>query len=155
MIDSHQISPAEPQTTKQSRSVPTGLDENLEVAQLLSKSVHFYAAHLPGFSPGRSPSSAHEASPDRDTMLNEAAHILASSGFKGYDARHMDNPHLIHLMDSGRFETTEIRQRALSLGLLKPVIHNYPEQVTDTAATTEPMFRQLREWLKRMGHGSH
>lgn len=137
MIDGHKITPEEPPTTPQSRSVPTGQ---------LAESVHFYATHHSG---------SHEALSDRDSMLNEAAHILASSHYEGYDARYLNNPRLEQLMNQGRFETSEIKYRAVSLGLLKPVIHNYPEQVPDTAATTEPMFRQLRAWLRGMGHGRH
>jgi hypothetical protein len=159
MIHAPQITVDEAPKTPPSRSVPSGPDSTGE----LNRSIRFYAAHLSresseGHIPPDSevaPADEHVETLDREAMLDAAAHILASSHFHGYDARYMNNPRLVHLMDSGRFETTEIRKRALKLGLLRQESPHYPEQVPDTAATTEPIFRQLREWLKGMGHGSH
>lgn len=144
----------------QSHSVPTGPETT---DALLTESAHFYAAHLVP-SPSsqnvplanrRAPSGTRMESSDRDTMLTEAAHIFATSHFRGYDARYINNPRLEELMNRGRFETSEIRNRAIGLGLLRQEVPHYPEQVHDTAATTEPMFRKLREWLRRIGHSNH
>ena len=160
MVDTQHIIVEEPPKTPPSRSVPSGPDSTGE----LNRSIRFYAAHLSresseGHIPPDSeaaPADEHVETLDREAMLDAAAHILAASHYQGYDARYLNNPRLDRLMDEGRFETTEIRDRAIKLRLLSPeVVHHYPEHVPDTAATTEPMFRQLRAWLKGMGHGSH